>query len=63
MTWTAGGVGNLIIGSDNQPNTFSSAIENSPRIIALTKTGNGTLTLIGSNAYTGGTSSKQARFR
>ena len=58
ITNTTGTAGarTLSIGSDNNSTTYSGVISNGTATsVALTKTGNGTLTLSGANTYTGAT--------
>ena len=50
-----GGVPALTIGSNNATSTFGGVIRNTVDSVSLTKTGTGTLTLTGANAYSGGT--------
>ena len=45
----------LTVGNNGQTSTFGGVIKNSAGTLALTKTGNGTLTLSGANTYTGNT--------
>jgi autotransporter-associated beta strand protein len=45
----------LTAGTDNTNTTFSGTIQDGASTTALTKTGTGTLTLTGTNSYTGGT--------
>jgi len=49
------GTNTLTVGEDNTDTTFSGSYQNSGGNAALAKTGTGTLTLSGSNAYAGGT--------
>lgn len=50
-----GGVGTLVTGGDNSSTTFSGLLSNGGATLALTKTGTGTMTLTGTNAYSGAT--------
>jgi len=52
---TAAGPVTLTIGSNNTNSTFSGMLQNTAGALALVKTGTGTLTLSGSNSYSGGT--------
>jgi fibronectin-binding autotransporter adhesin len=52
----AGSVVTLTLGGDNASTTFSGTIQNGSGTVAITKLGNGILTLQGANTYTGGTS-------
>ncbi|MCX6965131.1 MAG: autotransporter-associated beta strand repeat-containing protein, partial [Verrucomicrobia bacterium] len=45
----------LNVGDNNATSTFSGVIKNTAGTLALTKIGNGTLSLSGTNAYSGGT--------
>jgi autotransporter-associated beta strand protein len=45
----------ISVGNGNGSSTFSGVIQNGTQAVSLTKTGTGTLTLSGTNAYTGGT--------
>jgi autotransporter-associated beta strand protein len=51
----AGGTPTLTVGANSQSSTFSGVIQNSAGSLALTKVGAATLTLSGSNTYSGGT--------
>src|ERR1039458_5502896 len=55
----AGGTPTLTVGNNNASSTFSGTLQNSSGSLALTKTGNGTLVLSGTNAYTGATAVNQ----
>ena len=50
-----GGTPTLTVGSSGSSSTFSGTLQNSSGSLALTKNGNGTLVLSGTNAYTGTT--------
>ena len=52
---TKAGAATLSAGANNQTSTFGGVIENGNGTTALAKLGSGTLTLSGSNSYTGGT--------
>jgi autotransporter-associated beta strand protein len=52
---SAAGAATLTIGSNNAASTFSGLIKDSLGTVAITKIGNGTLTLSGQNRYSGGT--------
>ena len=52
---TVAGIYVLTVGNNGQTSTFGGVIKNSAGTLALTKTGNGTLTLSGANTYTGNT--------
>ena len=45
----------LIVGNDNNSNTFAGTIQNTTGTVSLTKLGNGTQTLTGVNTFSGGT--------
>jgi autotransporter-associated beta strand protein len=69
-TWVVGqgsdsGTANWTIGNNNLSTTFAGTIENSTatRISAVTKVGTGTLTLQGTNIYTGTTTIRQGTLR
>ena len=51
----SGSAATLTVGGNNQSSTFSGAISNTGSALVLAKTGSGTMTLSGSNAYSGGT--------
>lgn len=51
----AGGTPTLTLGANGDSGIFSGVIRNTQGTLALLKTGSGTLTLSGANAYTGGT--------
>jgi fibronectin-binding autotransporter adhesin len=51
----AGGTPTLTVGNADATSTFSGIIKNAAGSLALTKTGDGTLTLSNANTYTGGT--------
>jgi fibronectin-binding autotransporter adhesin len=51
----AGGTPTLTVGNNNATSSFSGVMKNTAGTLALTKTGSGTLTLLGTNTYTGGT--------
>ena len=48
-------VATLTVGNDNTSTTFGGVLENGTSVLALTKTGTGSLTLTGENTYTGTT--------
>jgi autotransporter-associated beta strand protein len=50
------GTGSLLVGNNDQSGSFTGVIRNSSGTLALTKIGAGTLSLGGSNSYTGATS-------
>jgi autotransporter-associated beta strand protein len=52
---TAGGSPTLTVGGNDQSSTFSGTITNTAGTLALAKTGAGTLTLSGTNGYSGAT--------
>jgi autotransporter-associated beta strand protein len=51
----SGGPFTLTLGANDQTSTFSGAMKNTAGTVALTKIGNGTLTLSGANTYSGDT--------
>ena len=53
ITSIAAGAVTLTVGSDNLSSTFAGIIQNGSGSVALTKNGTGTLTLSGSNSYSG----------
>ena len=50
-----GGIATLTVGNDNTDTTFGGVLENGTGVLQLTKLGAGTLTLTGTNIYTGTT--------
>jgi fibronectin-binding autotransporter adhesin len=55
VTTVAPGAATLTAGANNQTSIFSGVIQNGGGTLSLTKTGNGILTLSGSNSYSGNT--------
>ncbi len=55
------GTADLSVGNGDGSSTFAGTIENTAGVIALTKTGSGTLILAGSNLFTGGTDVEQGK--
>jgi autotransporter-associated beta strand protein len=49
-----GGTSTLTVGNNNASSTFSGTIQNSSGIVALSKTGTGSLSLSGANTFAGG---------
>ena len=52
---TAGGAASLVVGVNNLGGTFSGTIQDTGGDLTLVKTGTGSLTISGTNAYAGGT--------
>jgi autotransporter-associated beta strand protein len=52
---STGGACTLTVGNNNASSTFDGLIQDGSGTVSLTKTGSGTLTLSGANAYTGAT--------
>jgi len=55
VTSSVAGNAGIIVGDNNQTSTFSGVISNGSGVVSLGKIGTGTLTLSGTNSYTGGT--------
>ena len=55
MTDSVAGTAVLSAGSNNATTTFSGTLQNGAGTLALTKSGTGTLTLSGTNTYSGAT--------
>ena len=55
VTNGSGSAAALTVGGDNTDSTYSGSIQNGTGAVSLTKTGTGTLTLSGTNSYSGAT--------
>ena len=54
MTSVASGTPTLTVGNNNATNTFAGVITDGGEVVSLIKVGTGTLTLAGSNTFSGG---------